>query len=104
MSKYVKIGTTGEIPEGQMKGFEIDEEKIVVAHTEKGFFALIDECTHDSAPISNGRIHNGELLCKRHGARFNPETGDVLAPPAIVPLDTLEIEIKGEDILVLLDE
>lgn len=104
MSEYVKVATTDEIPVGRMKGFEIAEEKIVVAHTEKGFFALVDECTHDSAPISDGRIRNGELLCKRHGARFDPETGDVLAPPALVPLDTLEIKIEGEDILVLLGD
>ncbi|MCP4684261.1 MAG: Rieske 2Fe-2S domain-containing protein [bacterium] len=104
MSEFVKIATTAEIPMGEMKGFEVAEEKIVVAHTEKGYFALIDECTHDSAPISDGRIRNGELLCKRHGARFDPETGDVLAPPALVPLDTLELKVKGEDILILLDE
>ena len=104
MSEFVKVATTGEIPVGRMKGFEIADEKIVVAHTEKGFFALIDECTHDSAPISDGRIRNGELLCKRHGARFDPETGEVLAPPAIVPLDTLELKIEGEDIFVLLED
>jgi len=104
MSEFVKVATTGEIPVGRMKGFEIADEKIVVAHTEKGFFALVDECTHDSAPISDGRIRNGELLCKRHGARFDPETGEVLAPPAIVPLDTLELKIEGEDIFVLLED
>ena len=104
MSDYVKVATTDEIPVGKMKGFEVDDEKIVVAHTEKGFFALVDECTHDSAPISDGRIRNGRLLCVRHGAQFDPETGDVLAPPAVVPLDTLELKIEGEDILVMIDD
>ncbi len=104
MSEYVKVATTGEIPMGRMKGFEVAEEKIVVAHTEKGFFALADECTHDSAPISDGRIRNGHLLCQRHGAKFDPETGAVLAPPALISLDTFEVKIEGEDIFVLLED
>jgi nitrite reductase/ring-hydroxylating ferredoxin subunit len=104
MAEYIKVTSTGDIPLGQMKGYEVAEEKVVIAHTDKGFFALIDECTHDSAPISDGRIRDGQLLCKRHGARFDPATGDVLAPPAVVPLDTLEIKIEGDDILVLLED
>lgn len=104
MSEFVKVGSTGDIPVGKMKGFEVGEERVVVAHTEKGFFALIDECTHDSAPISDGRIRRGEILCTRHGARFNPETGDVLAPPALVPLETLQLKIEGDDIFVLVED
>ena len=104
MGEFVKVATTEEIPVGKMKGVEVNDQKVVVVHTDKGFFALVDECTHDSAPISGGRIRNGHLLCIRHGAQFDPKTGAVLAPPAVVPLDTLELKIEGDDILVMVDD
>lgn len=85
---------------GKMKGFEVAQERVVIAHTEEGFFALADECTHDSEPISNGRIRGNDILCIRHGARFDVRTGAVTAPPAVVPLDTFEVKVEGDDLFV----
>jgi 3-phenylpropionate/trans-cinnamate dioxygenase ferredoxin subunit len=104
MAGFRKVATMSEIPEGTLKGFDLSGEKIVVAHTTEGFYAVIDECTHDMAPISTGQIAGNEIICPRHHARFDLKTGEVTAPPAIVPIDTLELKIDGDDILVLIDE
>ncbi len=103
MAAFVRVASTDEIPEGKLKAFEIGYQKFVVAHTADGFFAVVDECTHDSAPISSGRVRGTEIMCTRHGARFDLKTGAVTAPPAIVPIDTLTVKVDGVDILVWLE-
>ena len=104
MANFQKIATTAEIPTGTMKSFRAGSVRIVIVHTKAGFFALNDECSHDSAPISDGHIQGQEIVCARHGARFNLETGAVTAPPAIVPIDTLKLELDGDDILVEIED
>ncbi|MBI5267994.1 MAG: Rieske 2Fe-2S domain-containing protein [candidate division Zixibacteria bacterium] len=103
MGEFVRVATTNDIPVGGLKGFEIGHKRFVVAHTVEGFFAVADECTHDSAPISSGRVRGSEIMCTRHGARFDLKTGAVTAPPAIVPIDTLTIKVDKDDILVWME-
>jgi 3-phenylpropionate/trans-cinnamate dioxygenase ferredoxin subunit len=100
MAEFVKVATVDEVPEGSFKVVEIDYDRILVVHTAEGFFALADECTHDSAPISDGKLIKHEVICARHGARFDVRTGEVTRAPAIVPLDTYEIKIDGSDVYV----
>jgi 3-phenylpropionate/trans-cinnamate dioxygenase ferredoxin subunit len=103
MAGFVKVAKTEEIPEGGFKSFEVDFTRFVVAHTSDGYFAFIDECTHDSEPFGKGKLKGNEIVCTRHGARFDVRSGAVTAPPAIVPLDTFEVKVEGNDILVRLD-
>ena len=103
MEKFVRVAATSDIPMGGLKGFEVGHSRFVIAHTAEGFFAVADECTHDSAPISSGRVRGNEIMCTRHGARFDLKTGAVTAPPAVVPIDTLTIKVDKDDILVWLE-
>jgi 3-phenylpropionate/trans-cinnamate dioxygenase ferredoxin subunit len=104
MARFVKAASTTDIPLGGLRKFEIGYHRFVIAHTADGYFAVVDECTHDSAPISDGEVHGREIVCARHGARFDLGTGAVTAPPALVPIETLPLKIDGSDISVLLEE
>jgi len=103
MPDFVKVATVDEIPLGKMKSCEAKHSRVVVCHMSDGFYALADECTHDGAPISTGRVRGEEVVCPRHGAKFDVRTGAVTAPPAIVGIDTFEVKVEGNDIFVLLD-
>ncbi len=103
MAGFVRVAMVDDIPLGKLKGFEVGRHKFVLAHSQEGFFAVADECTHDGAPISSGRVRGNEIMCTRHGARFDLKTGAVTAPPAIVPIDILTVKVDGADILVWLE-
>lgn len=104
MGGFRRIAATADIPLGEIRTFDLGLFNIVVAHTDAGFFAALDECTHDSAPISDGELDDGEVVCARHGARFDLATGAVKAPPALVPLEVYELRIDGDSILVRVDD
>lgn len=104
MGEFKKVASVDDIPMGKMKAFEVGFDRIVICRTEDGIFALEDECSHDSAPISTGRLdRQGNLVCPRHGARFNCKTGDVTAPPAVVGIETYETKIENNEIYVFLE-
>jgi nitrite reductase/ring-hydroxylating ferredoxin subunit len=103
MGEFIKIATTKDVPQGTMKPFEYRRHRLVLCNTQSGIYAVADECSHDSAPISEGELRGEEIVCPRHGARFNVKDGSVKAPPALVPIDTYEVKVEGEDVYVWLD-
>ncbi len=103
MAEYTKVAKTSDIPRGSVKTFEVGHHRLVIAHTDDGFYAMTDECSHDWAPIGDGTLHGDEIVCPRHGARFSVIDGSVKAPPAVAPLQTYQLRVEGIDILVLLD-
>jgi 3-phenylpropionate/trans-cinnamate dioxygenase ferredoxin subunit len=100
MAGFVRVAGTDEIPVGTMRGFVIGYDRILVCHTAKGFFALTDECSHDSAPISDGELLDNQVICPRHGARFEVTTGAVLGPPAVVGIEPIALKIENGEIHV----
>jgi len=103
MPGFVKVATVDEIPEGSFKSLEVDFDRIVIAHTADGYFAFADQCTHDGEPFGKGKLKGHEIICTRHGARFDVRTGAATSAPAIVPVDTFETKVDGRDILVRLE-
>ena len=103
MSEFTKLAHVTEIEPGSMKAIEVQYEKILLCNIEGEFFAVADECTHDSAPISDGRLDGDQIICPRHGARFCIRDGAVKAPPAVAALETYELKIDNEEIFIKLD-
>ena len=103
MSRFVRAAAASDIPEGTMRVFEIEHTRFIIAHTADGYFAVADECSHDAGPIGRGHLLGNEVVCPRHGARFDLKTGAPTAPPAIAPIDSYRVKIENGDLFVCLD-
>ena len=77
-----KIATIQEIPVGEGRAFELEGRRIAVFHTEEGFLAIDDECTHQGGPLSEGFVEECCVTCPWHGAEFDLHSGRVLSQPA----------------------
>ncbi|MFN3246988.1 MAG: Rieske 2Fe-2S domain-containing protein, partial [Leptonema sp. (in: bacteria)] len=44
-----------------------------------------------------------EIICPRHGGRFNLETGRATKLPATEALEVYEVEIQGNDVYINID-
>lgn len=103
MGDFIKVAHVDDIMIGQMKPFEVKRQQILICHTEEGFFALENACSHDSAFIHLGHIDKKHVVCPRHGARFDIKTGDVKAPPAVVGIERFEVKIENDEIYIKVD-
>ncbi|MBI1800276.1 MAG: non-heme iron oxygenase ferredoxin subunit [Chloroflexi bacterium] len=100
MTDYIKVTTVNEVCEGQAKVFEAGDGRVALCKVNGTVYALADVCTHDGGPLGEGDLDGYEIICPRHGARFDVRTGAVLAFPAIMPVDSYAVKLDGDDVLV----
>jgi 3-phenylpropionate/trans-cinnamate dioxygenase ferredoxin component len=100
MSKWVKVARMSDVPPGKKVIVEVDGILVVVVNLEGKYYAIEDVCTHDGGPLGEGDLEDGQIICPRHGSRFDVRTGNALTLPAFEPAPTYEVRLEGEDILV----
>ena len=100
MSDWVRVASVGECPPGKLRGVEVDGQLIVLANVEGSFYALQDRCTHQDYPLSDGELDGTRLECIYHGARYDVRTGRAVQLPAIRPVKTYEVEVRGDDVYI----
>ena len=104
MAEFVKVASRSEIPIGGKKLAEVDGRAIAVFNVDGSFYAIDDVCTHDGGPLVEGELLGAEVRCPRHGARFDVRTGKALCFPAFEPVPTHRVEVRGDEVLVALDD
>ena len=104
MPEYVKVTTRAALPPGGKLLAEIDGRAIAVFNVDGSYYAIDDVCTHDGGPLAEGDLQGAESRCPRHGARFDVRTGKALCFPAFEPVPTHRVEVRGDDVLVAVDD
>ncbi len=100
--EFHKVAKLADIPEGQAKVYEVAGRRLAVCRADDGCFAIDDICTHDGGPLGEGELVDHQIECPRHGARFDIRTGKALCLPAIVPVCSYPLEIRGDDVWIAL--
>ena len=99
-ARYVRVGKASDVPAGRAEVFDVEDRKIAVFRLEDGFFAIEDICTHDGGPLAEGEIEEDQVICPRHGARFNIKTGAALTLPAVTPVESYPVRVEGNELFV----
>lgn len=114
MEQRIPIATRSEIPERGSKKFTFERDGV----TEEGFlirykgrfFAYRNLCSHIPLKMDQDTgiffsPSGGNLVCKNHGAMFDPLTGKcILGPPKGKYLKWLSIAVTGETIFLILKD
>ena len=101
--EFISVAGEDELADGERLFLEIDELEIVLFKISGKIFAIEDICSHDDGPLGDGNLNEYEVVCPRHGARFDVRTGEVKTLPAIVPIPKFEVKVEGDDVLVEVD-
>lgn len=89
---------------GKPQRVEIDGVGLVVCQTGDGEVSAFGEfCPHLAAPMADGWVDGGRIVCPWHGSRFDVDSGEVLRGPAAAPLPRYQarisdgmIELRGD--------
>lgn len=100
MSKFVRVASAADIPPGAKKIVEVDGVEAVVVNLDGVFYAIENVCTHDGGPLGEGALEGCQLICPRHGARFDVRTGAALTMPAFEPAPTYAVRVADGDVLI----
>lgn len=97
---FVKVAQVEEISPGQMKMVEVGADQVLLVNVGGAIYACADVCTHSFASLSEGDLDGDTVQCPLHGACFNVMTGEALTPPAEDKLQTFEVRVAGQDVLL----
>jgi nitrite reductase (NADH) small subunit len=101
MSPLLRVATLGELPpEGGLKEFVLENGRaICIANHQGSYTALAAECPHVGAPLAQGDIEDGKLVCPWHGWEFRLSDG-LCANRVGESVQCFELVIEGDEIFV----
>jgi 3-phenylpropionate/trans-cinnamate dioxygenase ferredoxin subunit len=97
---YVAAAALADVPKGGVLAVEVDGEEIALVRDGDDVYAMRDECSHASIPLSEGDVEGCEIECWLHGSRFDVRTGKPVNLPATEPVPTYPTQIEGDTVMV----
>ncbi|MBI1389235.1 MAG: Rieske 2Fe-2S domain-containing protein [bacterium] len=94
MASWIKALDVTDLSGGEGKCVEANGKDFAVFALDNEYFAFEDFCPHSGAPLSEGCIEDGEVVCPWHGARFQVQSGDVTQGPAREGIKRLNTKVE----------
>jgi len=101
---FTRICKISEVHEGELFRFDVMDKALLVVQFRGSFFVTDSTCTHEEADLFLGMFNSGVVTCPLHRAKFDVETGEVIAgpdgsPPTEIPrLKAYPTRIEDEEI------
>ena len=93
--RFHRVARSGQVPEGYVRRFYVDELECALARLNGKAYATSNYCTHLDCLLSSGKLVDDGLGCSCPGSVFDLETGDPVYPPATEPIQVYPV--KDED-------
>ncbi len=78
----------------------VNGEELLLVRDGDSVRAYSGKCPHAGAPLHEGAICDGRIICPWHKAQFNVADGLLAVPPALSALSRYEVSIQADDVLV----
>ena len=92
--EFIEIALASELPAGERLFVTIEDKSIVVFNIAGNLYAIADLCSHDNGPLGDGDVEGDEVICPRHGARFDIRTGKPIGLPAVVDIPAYPVRVR----------
>lgn len=104
MAEYTKVANVEDLDSSGKTVLEVEDRIVVLVHVDGGFYCLDDVCTHDDGPLSDGELDGCDLICPRHGARFDVCSGKAKSLPATRATISHEVKVENGEVFVKVSE
>lgn len=100
MSDLIRLCPTSDVPDSA--GLQVTVGELVVAVFRIGdrYYVIDDACTHGPGRLSEGEVDGDIIECNFHNGAFNIRTGEVVAPPCMIPIRTYYTEVRDGEIYI----
>ena len=100
MSERILLCSTDDVAVGSALKVEKNDLLLAVFNVNGEFYVTDDTCTHGPGSLSEGYITDDVVECDFHNGAFNIKTGEVVAPPCIVPLKTYPAIVEDGNVFI----
>ena len=99
---YQRIAEVEDLWSGEMRGLEVNGERILLINMDDHIYAYADACPHQKSRLSEGTLTGKVIRCARHHWEFDVCTGNGVNPQNTC-LRMFPIRLDGQYILVDID-
>jgi len=99
MTEKVELCSADEVAEGAALKVEAHGLTLAVFNVDGQYYVTDDLCTHGPGSLSEGYIEGDVVECNFHNGQFNIKTGEVVAPPCMIPIKTYKTIVDGDRVL-----
>src|SRR6185295_14222029 len=89
------------ITDGKMILGHVGKDQVLLARTGDRLFAVGAHCTHYHGPLAEGLLVGDTVRCPWHHACFSLETGEALRAPALDPVATVVVDVRGGRVVAI---
>ena len=101
--KYTKIMKCADLEIGKSAIIEVGGKEIALFNYKGNFYAIDNTCPHRGAPLGEGRIEEGILICPNHEWRFELKSGWCPQNPEL-STEIYPIKVHDEKIYIRLEK
>lgn len=95
-----RVARFTDVSESRGLEVQIADTKILLLRVGDQVRAFQGECPHAGAPLAEGALCHGRLICPWHKAAFRVEDGALCEPPALDSLQRYSLEVRDGEIWV----
>ena len=100
MSQRIDLCSTADVAPGNALKVETGNLVLAVFNVDGEYFVMDDLCTHGPGSLSEGYIDGEVVECNFHNGQFNIKTGEVVAPPCMVPMKTYKTVVENGRVII----
>jgi len=97
---WVDIGAVEDFLSQKSKAIVVQGCPILVITQGSEIYAILNRCSHEDLPLTDGEFEDDVIICPFHGAKFCFKTGAHLAPPAFSDLTAYPVKILNNRLLI----
>lgn len=96
----IDLCSIDDVPPGSARKVEAEGLTLAVYNVEGEFFVTDDLCTHGPGSLSEGYLDGHVIECDFHNGAFDIRTGEVVAPPCMIPLKTYKVVVENGRVMI----
>jgi nitrite reductase/ring-hydroxylating ferredoxin subunit len=100
MPSRIELCNTSDVDVGGALKVEKDDLILAVFNIDGEFFVTDDACTHGPGSLSEGYVEDDVVECNFHNGQFNIKTGEVVAPPCMIPVKTYRTVVENGKVFI----
>ncbi|MFC6562302.1 Rieske (2Fe-2S) protein [Actinoplanes utahensis] len=91
---WTVAGSLSSLPEGKPAARRVGDTAVLLFRQGDRVTALIDRCSHEGGPLSEGQVSDGCVVCPWHGSTFRLDDGAVVHGPAGNDQPVLPVRVR----------
>lgn len=96
----IELCKTADVGAGEALKVETSGLTVAVFNVDGAFYVTDDRCTHGPGSLSEGFLDGEVIECNFHQGCFNVRTGEIVAPPCVVPIKIYRTRVEDGTLFI----